>query len=141
MIFLSELKNMKLYKKQFHLPIVEKNKRKGSAIILITPNIESSIRTLNSKLFINKYHKGYYIEKDITYFIKNDSPTFVNESVFINSDYKIRDSSMIINTEEGQIITTLDGVNSINEDSKYNNVLKKLLYEERLRRPDDLYRI
>lgn len=73
MIFLDELQPMKLYKKPFHLPINEKDKRKGSVSFLLTPNYQSSIELMKNPLMINrKYYESYYIEKDITYFINQE---------------------------------------------------------------------
>lgn len=73
MIFLDEIKPMVLYKKPFHLPINEKNKKKGSVSFLLTPSYESSIELLKNPLLINrKYYESYFIEKDITYFINQE---------------------------------------------------------------------
>ena len=73
MIHIDELKPMILYKKPYHLPINDKGKMKGSAVILVTPSINSSANMINHHLAINLYHHGYYIEKDITYFINRES--------------------------------------------------------------------
>ena len=72
MIFLDELKPMRLYKKQFILPINDKNKKKGACTFLLTPNFESTKRILNSSLIDKRYYQSYYIEKDITYFINQE---------------------------------------------------------------------
>lgn len=72
MIFLDELKPMRLYKKQFILPINDKNKKKGACTFLLTPNFESTKRILNSNLIDKRYYQSYYIEKDITYFINQE---------------------------------------------------------------------
>ena len=42
MVSLDDLKNLIIYKKQFYLPINEKNKKKNSLIMLLTPNYKSS---------------------------------------------------------------------------------------------------
>lgn len=74
MIFIDELEWMKLYKKPFHLPIIPDNKRKGSLVYLLTPNIESTVNILSNPLLINKkYFQSYYIEKDITYYINDEN--------------------------------------------------------------------
>lgn len=73
MIFLDELKPMVLYKKPFHLPIDEKDKRKGAVSFLLTPSYESSIQLMKNPLLVNnRYYEAYYIEKDITYFINQE---------------------------------------------------------------------
>ena len=73
MIFLDELKPMVLYKKPFHLPINEKDKKRGSVSFLLTPSYGSSIELLKNPLLVNrKYYESYFIEKDITYFINQE---------------------------------------------------------------------
>lgn len=87
MIFLDELEYMKLYKKPFHLPINEKNKKKNSAIFLLTPSIEKSIELLNNPLLINKkYFNSYFIEKDITYYINQEGYMIQNDLDVINEN-------------------------------------------------------
>ena len=43
MVVLDDLKDLMIYKKQFFLPINLKDKRHGSAIMLLTPNYQSSM--------------------------------------------------------------------------------------------------
>ena len=75
MIYLDDLKYMKLYKKKFFLPINLKDRRKGSAIILLSPNRDISDWLMNYPLAINKngIFSSYYMEKDIMYIINNES--------------------------------------------------------------------
>lgn len=88
MIFLNELQYMRLYKKPFHLPIDEKDKRKGSSIFLLTPNIESSIKVLNNPLMINKrYFTSYFIEKDITYYINQEGYMIEKDLDILNEEF------------------------------------------------------
>lgn len=80
MIFLDELKPNYLYKKPFIIPINEKDKRKGSAIFLMSPNFNTSIRMMNLPYVINRnYFHSYYVERDIA-FVLNQTGT-VTESV------------------------------------------------------------
>ena len=68
MFFLDDLKYMKLYKKQFILPIDKKDKLHNSAILLLTPNYESSKALMNHPLIVRRpmnAYQSYYIEKDI----------------------------------------------------------------------------
>ena len=69
MLYLHDLKYMKLYKKQFYLPINKNDTKHGSAILLLTPNYDSSLRLMNSRFIVNrnKTFQSYYIEKDIMY--------------------------------------------------------------------------
>ena len=70
MLFLENLKPLKIYKRPLFLPTVEGDKKKKSAIFLLTPNYESSKQLITSNLLINKLRFiSYYIEKDLTFFI------------------------------------------------------------------------
>lgn len=88
MIYIDEIKHLRIYNKPFLLPINMKDKKKGKAVMLLTPNIESSIGLMNHKLLINKYYNSYYIEKDISFYINDknileqyDYSNYVHESV------------------------------------------------------------
>jgi hypothetical protein len=75
MLYLDDLKYMRLYKKQFYLPINMDDKKHGSAILLLSPNYATSNSLMNHRLIINrsKSFESYYIEKDILYTIQNES--------------------------------------------------------------------
>lgn len=72
MIYIDELKQLRLYNKPFLLPTNMKDKKKGKSVMLLTPNIESSINLMKHPLLINRYYNSYYIEKDVSFYI-NDS--------------------------------------------------------------------
>lgn len=95
MIYIDELQSMKMYNRNFFLPINEKNKKKGSAVFLITPNIESSIDLMNKKYIINNnYFDSYYLEKDITFFINQEGALlerFVEENGKYSAPMSISD--------------------------------------------------
>ena len=42
MIFIDEMKNLRVYRKQFFLPYNDKDKKHGAAVYLLTPNYISS---------------------------------------------------------------------------------------------------
>lgn len=75
MYCLEDLKFNKLYKKQFMLPFIKEDKRHGSAILLLTPNYESSNALMNSPFTVDRMRlfSSYYIEKDIMYTINTES--------------------------------------------------------------------
>ena len=54
MYCLEDLKFNKLYKKQFMLPFIKEDKRHGSAILLLTPNYESSNALMNSPFTVDR---------------------------------------------------------------------------------------
>jgi len=70
MIFLDQMKNMKIYKRPMFLPTLENDKKKHSAILLLTPNYESSKRLMNHPLTVNRLrYQSYYMERDVSYYI------------------------------------------------------------------------
>lgn len=72
MVVIDDLKNLILYKKQFFLPIDENDKKKNSAIMLLTPNYQSSINAMNAPYMINRrYFESYYLEKNIYRYINS----------------------------------------------------------------------
>ena len=72
MIFIDKMKNFKIYKTPMFLPTLENDKKKKSAILLMTPNYASSKKLLDNPLFINKLrYSSYYIEKDVSYYINS----------------------------------------------------------------------
>lgn len=72
MIFLDELKPLKLYKKNFYLPVNMKEKNKGNAVLLLSPNYDATVRLLRNPLMIKKHYQSYYLEKDIFYVINHE---------------------------------------------------------------------
>ena len=103
MYCLEDLKFNKLYKKQFMLPFIKEDKRHGSAILLLTPNYESSNALMNSPFTVDRMRlfSSYYIEKDIMYTINTESRN-------LEIDYpEYGDNGIIL--EEGNVFTeTLD---------------------------------
>ena len=86
-IYLKDAPDLRLNKTPFYLPLNMKNKRKNSAIFLLSPDIKSSIKLMDHPLTISKgLFESYYIEKDINFVI--------NESNHIEED----NSSTILET-------------------------------------------
>lgn len=74
MVSIEDLKDLLLYKKSFYLPVVEKDRRKGSSVVLLTPNYKSSLIAMSAPYVVNrKYYESYYMERAITRYIKNES--------------------------------------------------------------------
>lgn len=72
----NDLKPMRLYSsgRKVYLPFNEEDKKKGSAIFLMTPNIESSVKTMQMPYFINKKsYESYYLERDCSYIINHEN--------------------------------------------------------------------
>jgi hypothetical protein len=80
-IYLDDIKPLRLTKTEFFLPINEEDKRKNSAIFLLTPNLESSINTMKHPLALNRrLFQSYYIEKDIS-FVLNEARQMVRNDI------------------------------------------------------------
>lgn len=165
MIYLDDLKYMKLYKKEFLLPINKDDKKHGSAILLLTPNYESSVNLMNYRFALNKpvtTFQSYYIEKDIMYTINHESrnleiahtdySTIINEqpSIFIETtdikNYESLEDSYIneFYCKLGDHIIFFNEMYDeevYNEVAGYNNQYKQLLYYDRLRNNKEVINI
>ena len=90
MIFIDKMKDLKIYKTKTFLPTTDGNKKKGSAVILLTPSPDSSNKLMNHPLFVNKKrYESYYIERDVSYYINSkviDEATSLDEEVFIYNE-------------------------------------------------------
>lgn len=73
MLYSDDIINMKIYKKPFILPLNMKTKKFGSSVLLLTPNYQSTVQTLKNPLLVPRYYNSYYIEKDISLYISNES--------------------------------------------------------------------
>lgn len=137
MILLENMKNMKIYKKPMFLPTMVKNKKKGAAILLMTPNFESSVRLMNNPLFINKLrYQSYYIEKNISYLIneKELKNGFTNESSNIDPDY-------FLSSLNESVLNTGDQVLFFNEDTINDPQIRKMIYNDRIKTRKDVIKL
>ena len=70
MIFIDEMKNLKIYTKPFFLPYLDHDKKHGSMIYLLSPNYISSSKILKLPYIINrKYYESYYFEKNVLLYL------------------------------------------------------------------------
>lgn len=75
MRFINDLKPMRLYsdKNQLFIPIDVKNKRKGSAILLLTSNTDQSQKLMNLPYLWNPMlFQSYYVSKNVTAYIDHE---------------------------------------------------------------------
>ena len=157
MLYFDDLKYMKLYKKRgVYLPINFKDKKHGSAILLLTPNYEISKQLMNNEYCINRNSSfmSYYIEKDIMYTINNESrlleidhidrTQIINEqpSVFTETtdvmsyDHLEGDSINEVYCKLGNKVIFFNELYDeefYNEATGYNTKYKTLLYNDRIR--------
>lgn len=90
MIFIDQMKNFKIYRTKTFLPTKKEDKKKGSAILLLTPNYESSKKVMNSNLFVNnRRYESYYIEKDVSYYIDGKFTREIEESKLIDESREL----------------------------------------------------
>ena len=70
MIFIDKMKNLKIYKVKTYLPTVDGDKKKHSALLLLTPNYQSTVKMMNYNMLINKLrYESYYFDKGVSYYI------------------------------------------------------------------------
>lgn len=87
MIFIDQMKNFKIYRTKTFLPTKKEDKKKGSAILMLTPNYESSKKVMNNEMFVNnRRYESYYIEKDVSYYINGKYAKEVEESTLIQNN-------------------------------------------------------
>lgn len=89
MIFLDELKDLKIYRKQFILPMEDKNMKNGSVIFLLTPNRLSSLNMMAYPLAVNKNKafQSYYMEKNVNLIINSGKVSNVKKEAYEEPEY------------------------------------------------------
>lgn len=111
MIFIDKMKNFKIYRTKTFLPTVNGDKKKGSAILLMTPNYESSRKLMNSELFVNnRRFNGYYIEKDVSYYIGKKHIEEVEESTIIKEQSELK---LCLETKRSELPDEFFGIPSL----------------------------
>lgn len=164
MLYLDDLKYMKLYKKKFYIPIDKKDKKHGAAILLLTPNYDSSANLMNNKFVVNnnRSYQSYYIEKDIMYTIQHESRLLecthedigfipINEQAVYTETTNVlcledlRESS--INEFYCKLGDKVIFFNEMYDEKIYNEIAglntkyKKLLYNDRIRNNREVFNI
>lgn len=138
MILLDELQPMKLYRRQFIAPIDLHDKRHGSAIYLMSPNLESSIAMTKHPLAQVKYYESFYIERNAVLYANNESVIGDDDDSFISlcrsGEGYIKDDILRMNINENTNLLI-----PLHEDSReYNSKLKKIIWKDRMRSIKDL---
>ena len=111
MIMIDKMKNLKIYRSKTFLPFLSTDKKNGSAILLLTPNYESSKRLMNNEMFINnKRYMSYYLEKDVSYYINAKHIEEVDESAILNEQVELED--MLLETKRSELPDSAFGVPS-----------------------------
>ena len=100
MYFIDELDNLRPYRRQFLLPINDKDKRHGKAAILMGPNKDSLKSLVENPMFLNRYYNAYYLERALMYFINGNEVesadmNVVDESVIVEAYVKLFPDSIV----------------------------------------------
>ena len=91
MIFVDQMKNLKIYRRPMFLPTLETDKKKHSAVFLLTPNYESSKKLINHPMIINrKRFESYYLEQDLTYYITGKTGKKIIKEDYVR-EYTVED--------------------------------------------------
>ena len=154
MIFIDQMKNLKIYKRPMFLPTVENDKKKKSAVLLLTPNYESSKQLIQNPLLINRMRfQSYYIEKDLSYYIsgkvlKNSiTENYIREATSVDlyhslnemstkernelkdSDFGIPEKRKYPLIDQKHVLSAIkffNYVDSEDEEELANNIIKKI---------------
>lgn len=139
-ISIDKVKPLRLLKTQFYTPFIKENKRHGSAIFLITPNLDSSIKVLNSKLMVNmRLFYSYYMNWQASYMVRDF--TISNEEMGINEAFsypKPRDGHPMMTSDYCYIGDKLFFFAEATAENVMDTRLRKLLYNQRLKTVADL---
>lgn len=131
MRMMDELKHLFLYssKKKVYVPIDEMDKRKNSAVLLLSPNTETSIQLTKMPYLYNpNLFKSYYIDRNVDAYIKSVDPEvldfdeqeeeILSESLFSNDNvkFKIEDDTSYVDRK------CIDAVYTKNIVKEYKNL-------------------
>ena len=118
MVSLDDVKDLVLYNRPFFLPIVEKDKTRGSAIMLLTPNYRSSINCMRLPYTINRrYFQSYYIEKSVHRYISNEQVFPIED----NDNYYIWESDGTFYSDESYKFPSIESIEEIALNEANNN--------------------
>ena len=139
-ISIDKVKPLRLLKTQFYTPFIKENKRHGSAIFLITPNLDSSIKVLNSKLMVNmRLFYSYYMNWQASYMVRDF--TISNEEMGINEAFsypKPKDGHPMMTSDYCYMGDKLFFFAEATAENVMDTRLRKLLYNQRLKTVADL---
>ena len=88
MFFLDEIPMNMVKNKNVYLPINDKDRKKGSAAILLSPNYESSDKIMHHNLINFKYYDSYFIRKSALYYIDGTEENIKESSNILLEDYE-----------------------------------------------------
>lgn len=105
--YLDEIKNEKLYRRKFFLPIYEKDRRHNSLIFLLSNSFMGSYELRNNPFIINMNRSfiSYYMEPNVKYYMNIRENTITSEFENISLidecvDISIEDSLVLESTDD-----------------------------------------
>lgn len=121
-IYLDETKLLRMYKGQFRYPINRKDRLRGSLVYLMTPNLESTINTLNIKpAHMNALNfQSYFLEKNVQFYINNslnEDGNFVINGQEIPMETSLTEAFDLTNNSE--ITLNEDALFSVTRNHRY----------------------
>ena len=130
-IFLDELQPLRLFRGKFYYPIDMKDRMKNSIVYLMTPNKESTIKTLNHPLSIQTrtMFKSYFIEKNVQLIINNQ---LHENKISINNEEYNCDNALLESVDysgKKDILLTEDNLEILDEDNRYKIFFNDVLDE------------
>ncbi len=135
MILIDKMKNFKIYKTKTYLPTKKDNKKKHSAVLLLTPNYESSKKLMNFPLFVNKKrYESYFLDRDVSFYIGKDKLEEIDEMAILDETKRsnLKDSDFGIPEDRKFPLDTEQHVRSAiklfghAEESKKKSLAKKI---------------
>lgn len=117
-IFLDDIPSMKMYRTKFYLPINKKDRKEGSAIFLLTKDMDKSIDLIHHPMMINiKSFISYYLERDVMFYINEMMDLIpplrpLNESLSKSERDKIDDNEFGIPEDRKYPLDTAQHVRS-----------------------------
>ena len=168
-IFVNELVPLRMYRGPFYYPIDLKDRIHNSVVLLMSPDFDSSINTINHPLAnLNKtLFQGYYTERMVELIINNqlhegsfliNNQPVSSQEVMMESVYGYEDKDDVslhdesINLFNGTIREEYfynDFVDSLLEDKEttrfgtynYSQIFKRLLYDERMKSQTEIIKL
>lgn len=138
MVSLDDLKNLIIYKKQFYLPIDEKNKKKNSLIMLLTPNYKSSANMMTMPYMKNlRYFESYYMEKNMFMYVNGKGSLNERTCIIPESDYTDDTVSVTESFDDSKYMNK--SYINYNGDSRTLYVVKKQLNLDYIKESFDIY--
>ena len=114
MFFIDELKDLRIYDKEFLLPLNEKDKKKNSIALIMGTDAASSVKVMKYNKMNPKYYQSYYLERAIMYYINQESKLEMDTECVITEsieDILDRESKIIFKGYSHDIATVKEYFN------------------------------